>query len=48
MMDTPLTTWLLFAGAEKHHRNAEIVTRLPDSTRLAGGHLLHVRNDGTP
>ncbi len=33
MMDTPLTTWLLFAGAEKHHHNAEIVTRLPGGTR---------------
>ncbi len=33
MMDTSLTTWLLLAGAEKHHRNSEVVTRLPDGTR---------------
>lgn len=33
MMDVPLTTWLLFEGAATHHRNAEIVTRLPDGRR---------------
>ncbi len=33
MMDVPLTTWLLFEGAATHHRNAEIVTRLPDGSR---------------
>ncbi|HEU5265204.1 MAG TPA: long-chain fatty acid--CoA ligase [Jatrophihabitans sp.] len=29
MMDVPLTTWLLFSGAERHHHKAEVVTRLP-------------------
>ena len=33
MMDVPLTTWLLFEGAATHHRQAEIVTRLPDGRR---------------
>ena len=27
MMDTPLTTWLLFSPAGRHHRDAEIVSR---------------------
>jgi fatty-acyl-CoA synthase len=29
MMDVPLTTWLLFAPAQRHHHRSEIVTRLP-------------------
>jgi fatty-acyl-CoA synthase len=29
MMDVPLTTWLLFHGAERHHHSSEIVTRMP-------------------
>ncbi|MFZ0718532.1 AMP-binding protein, partial [Mycobacterium sp.] len=29
VMDVPLTTWLLFAGAQRHHHSSEIVTRLP-------------------
>jgi fatty-acyl-CoA synthase len=32
MMDVPLTTWLLFAGAQRHHHRSEIVSRLPDGT----------------
>jgi fatty-acyl-CoA synthase len=30
MMEVPLTTWLLFAGAETHHSKSEVMTRLPD------------------
>jgi fatty-acyl-CoA synthase len=33
MMDVPLTTWLLFAGAERHHHRSEIVSRLADGTK---------------
>jgi fatty-acyl-CoA synthase len=29
MMDVPLTTWLLFTGAQRHHHRSEIVSRLP-------------------
>jgi fatty-acyl-CoA synthase len=29
MMDTPLTTWLLFAAAQRHHHRTELVSRLP-------------------
>ena len=29
MMDVPLTTWLLFSNAERHHATTEVVTRLP-------------------
>ena len=30
MMDLPLSTWLLFNGAGRHHHRTEIVSRLPD------------------
>jgi fatty-acyl-CoA synthase len=29
MMDIPLTTWLLFSGAERHHHESEVVSRAP-------------------
>jgi fatty-acyl-CoA synthase len=29
MMDVPLTTWLLFSTAQRHHHRAEVVSRLP-------------------
>jgi fatty-acyl-CoA synthase len=32
MMDVPLSTWLLFAGAERHHHAAEVVSRAPDGS----------------
>jgi fatty-acyl-CoA synthase len=32
MMDVPLTTWLLFSGAQRHHHRAEVISRLPDGT----------------
>ncbi len=28
-MDVPLSTWLLFSGAGRHHHRSEVVTRLP-------------------
>lgn len=30
MMDTPLTTWLLFSGAVRHHHHSEVVSRSGD------------------
>jgi len=33
MMDVPLTTWLLFSGASRHHHRTEVVTRLPSGER---------------
>ena len=32
MMDVPLTTWLLFSPAERHHHKSAVVSRLPDGS----------------
>jgi fatty-acyl-CoA synthase len=32
MMDVPLSTWSLFAGAERHHHRSQIVSRLADGS----------------
>jgi fatty-acyl-CoA synthase len=32
MMDVPLSTWLLFVNAKRHHHRTEVVSRRPDGT----------------